>query len=72
MRNEFQVHRLNALGLEKADKLGNLFSTLLDDVEKLAGIEEQNERELAIVRTKLQEANFYAKRAMAVNSINQQ
>lgn len=68
MRQEFQVHRLNEAGLEKAGKIAERFSTFLDDLEALCGADG---RDIAIVRTKLQEANFFAKRSIATIKANQ-
>ena len=67
MRQEFQVHMLNEAGIAKATKLGEIFSTALDQVEAIvpAG------RERALVVTKLQEASFFAKRGIAVDPANQ-
>lgn len=67
MREEFQVHLLNAHGIERATQIGELFSRLLDEVETIV----PKGRELAIVVTKLQEASFFAKRAIANNPYNQ-
>ena len=61
-RNEFKVHRLNEDGMTEAQLLAEEFSTFLDGVEKICGA---GGREMAIVRTKLQEASFFAKRALA-------
>lgn len=68
IRSEFDVHMLNETGIEKAKKVALSFSQLLDDVELICG---KDGREMAVVRTKLQEAAFFAKRAMAVNPENQ-
>ena len=67
MRNEFQVHLLNDLGLSAATEVANAFSDLLDKVEAVvpAG------RERALVVTRLQEACFFAKRAVALEPENQ-
>ena len=62
IRSEFKVHRLTESGLRKAGELADVFSDALVKVEGLCGT---NGREIAIVRTKLQEANFFAKRALA-------
>ncbi len=69
IRDEFAVHRLNSAGMEKATVIAEAFSTCLVDIEAVSGSEG---REMAIVRTKLQEAAFYAKRAMAVRPENQE
>lgn len=72
MRQEFQVHLLNDEGVEKAKELGEVFSDLLDKVETIVmQTPSQNGREMALVKTKLQEASFFAKRALAVLPRNQ-
>lgn len=64
----FEVHRLNEKGLGKAANIASFFDELLYQVEALcpAG------RELALVKTKLEEACFYAKKAMASVTENQE
>jgi hypothetical protein len=69
IRNEFQVHKLNDEGMRRAGDIAKLFSIFLNDLESQCGADG---REMAIVRTKLQEANFFAKRAIAVLPENQQ
>ena len=69
VRKEFQVHRLNEQGLAKADSLASVFSEALDKIEGLAG---SDGREMVIVRTKMEEASYYSKRAMAQRPENQQ
>lgn len=63
----FTPHLLNAQGLEKSQRLRAAFSALLCEVEALlpAG------RELAIVRTKLEEACMFAVRGVAVATESQ-
>jgi len=68
IRPEFDVHILNPEGISRARRIAQSFSGLLDELEHLCGTDG---REMAIVRTKLQEAAFYAKRAMAVRPENQ-
>lgn len=68
-RSEFRVHRLNAAGLAKAEDLAHAFTGFLDEVEVLCGTDG---REMAIVRTMLQEACIFAKRALAVKQENQE
>jgi hypothetical protein len=67
MRDEFKVHKLNVDGMEAARIIADAFSVLLTHIEQLvpAG------RECAIVVTKLQEACFFAKRAIATKPENQ-
>jgi hypothetical protein len=62
---EFQVHRLNDEGLRKADAQAELFSTLL------AALDVPQGRPRSIMITKLQEAAFWAKRAIAEDAANQ-
>jgi hypothetical protein len=69
IRDEFAVHILNAEGLAKARILGAQFSDFLDAIEAHIG---KDGREMALVRTKLQEASYFAKRALAVQPANQQ
>jgi len=68
MRPEFQVHLLNAQGLNRAKELGEVFSDALDNIEVLipAG------RDRALVITKMQEASYFAKRAIAADPANQE
>lgn len=65
----FQVHRLNEDGLKKADEIAAGFNNLLLHLKNgLCG----EGREFSIVRTKLEEAAFFAKKAMANDPANQQ
>jgi len=66
-RTEFAVHSLNDQGLAKAGDLADIFSDALDKIEAFvpAG------RERSLVVTKLQEAAFFAKRAIALDPANQ-
>lgn len=68
MRNEFQVHMLNEAGKAKAVQLAEAFSRLLDEVESVC----PQSRELSIVKTNLETASYYAKRAMAQQPENRQ
>lgn len=63
----FQVHMLNEAGKGKAQAIASSFDTLLSDLAKHCG----TGREMAIVKTKLEEACFFAKKAMA-NQIDNQ
>lgn len=66
---EFQVHLLNEKGIRHARELANNFSTLLAFIEKLVPDPASPDR--AIAKQKLQEACFFAKRAMAERPENQ-
>jgi hypothetical protein len=69
IRDEFAVHMLNQLGKDRAADIAKQFTVCLNNLEAIIGADG---REMAIVRTKLQEAAFFAKRAMAVRSENQE
>lgn len=68
-RAEFAVHLLNDLGKDRAGLIAEEFTILLNHLELINGT---SGREMAIVRTKLEEAAFFAKKAMAVRPENQQ
>lgn len=69
IRPEFTVHMLNDAGKGKAAAIAETLSAALDGLEAVCG---KDGREMAVVRTKLEEACFFAKRAMAQRSENQQ
>ena len=62
IRKEFSVHMLNEHGKEIAGRLAEEFTVFLNRLETLCGMDG---REMSIVRTKLEEASFFAKKAMA-------
>lgn len=66
MNKAFQVHMLNDDGKSKAKQIAMAFDGLLAELATLcpAG------RELALVTTKLEEACFFAKKAMANDPAN--
>lgn len=64
----FDVHILNEAGISKAQQIQRDFEEFLEVLENHCGADG---REMALVRTKLQEAAFFAKRAMAVRPENQ-
>jgi len=63
----FQVHMLNENGINRANRIAQLFDNLLMDISEYIG----DSRESAIVKTKLEEACFFAKKAMANKPENQ-
>lgn len=65
MAGEFEVHRLNERGLACCEEVARLFDDLLHALEGPTAGELSQSRERAIVVTKLQEACFFAKRAVA-------
>jgi len=74
----FGYHRLNVAGTEKAKQIAEQFDTLLHSVSALlpapgagGGSQTPGAREFAICKTKLEEACFYAKKALALDPENQ-
>lgn len=67
MNPEFQVHRLNPGGLEKAESIAQVFDEALTKLKALC----PDGRHFAIVKTKLEEASFFAKKSMACDPGNQ-
>jgi len=75
---EFAVHILNEKGIQKAKALAEVFDRALTEIETLTAATSDillpggsNGRQLAIVRTHLEIASFFAKKAMAVLQENQ-
>lgn len=68
MNKEFQVHTLNAAGITKAKEVAKHFDTLLEALLNLM----PSGRELSLVRTKLEEASFFAKKGIANDPMNQE
>lgn len=66
MNKEFAVHMLNPEGRDKAHHIAEAFDACL---VKLVAICPAG-REMALVRTKLEEACFFAKKAMASDPKN--
>lgn len=62
MDHIFQVHILNDEGIKKAKRIANAFDDCLEVLHEMCPI---NSREFSIVRTKLEEACFFAKKSMA-------
>lgn len=71
MREAFKVHMLNETGKEKARQIAEAFDELAEKLEALC-TSPGGGRYLAIVSTKLEEASFFAKKAMAIDRFNQQ
>jgi hypothetical protein len=69
MHKEFAVQMLNENGKRKANELAEGFDSLLTAVERLGT---GDPRCVAVAKTKLEEACFFAKKAMASDTANQQ
>lgn len=67
MHADFAVHRLNEAGMRKAQEIALAFGNLLERLEEFC----PSGREMAITKTKLEEACFFAKKAMASQPENQ-
>lgn len=67
MNKEFEVHLLNPTGVKKAKEIAEVFDSALTALEELC----VTGREFSLVRTKLEEACFFAKKSMACDSKNQ-
>jgi hypothetical protein len=63
----FQVHRLNEDGMKRADEIAGAFNDCLARLMDLCA----EGREFSIVKTKLEEACFFAKKSMANVPANQ-
>lgn len=70
VRAEFGVHKLNKVGIERANEMAVRFSALVNWLEQEGGC--SSSPEFTIVKRKLEEACFYAKKSMAMNGINQE
>ncbi|MCK4945542.1 MAG: hypothetical protein KAS59_04700 [Alphaproteobacteria bacterium] len=68
MNREFEVHILNDEGIAKARTIALCFDGVLNRLKDLCP---EKTREFAIVKTKLEEACFFAKKAMACDVANQ-
>lgn len=67
MNNLFEVHMLNDDGKFKAQRIAQRFDELLEGLKGYC----PEGREFSIVKTKLEEACFFAKKSMAAQSENQ-
>lgn len=74
MNKEFAVHMLNAQGRMRAAAIAESFDLLLETlmVKLSDGPMCPEGREFAIVRSRLEEACFYAKKSMAMMAANQE
>lgn len=64
---DFKFHKMNDVGMERSKKIAELFEKLSDDLEShLSDV-----RCARIAATKLEEACFFVKKSMALNTDNQ-
>lgn len=66
MREEFAVHMLNNKGKRKANEIATAFDTCMSVIEKHC----PPGRLLAIVKTTMEQACFFAKKSMAIQPEN--
>lgn len=64
---EFRTHKLNEQGIERASLIADLYDELLEELKLLC----RDCREFSVVKTKLEEACFFTKKAMASDIENQ-
>jgi hypothetical protein len=70
----FQFHKLNEEGIAKAVRIAEAFTRLMSELNDIIGVTDGSYpvgREFAITKTKLEEASFFAKKAMAIQTRNQ-
>ena len=63
MNKEFESKRLNPSGIAKAGELALAFDALLENLKTMC----PESREFSIAKTKLEEASFFAKKALCNN-----
>jgi hypothetical protein len=68
MNPQFAVHMLNSGGKQRAKEIADAFDGLLANLSQYV----PEGREFAIVKTKLEEACFFAKKGMASQQENQE
>lgn len=68
MNKLFQFHKLNSGGIASATQIACAFDRLLVSLETIC----HEGREMEIVRTKLEEACFFAKKIVAIDPDNQE
>lgn len=68
VRPEFASHKLNTEGLGKVSDVRASFTRLLEELELVCPAS----REFSIVKTKLEEASFFAVKAISANEENQE
>jgi hypothetical protein len=66
--NLFKFHKLNDKGIEKAQKIQEIFEKCLVALEQHC----EEGREFSIAKTKLEESCFFAKKSMAVSVKNRE
>ena len=69
MHKEFEVHALNVGGIARANAIADAFDGLLRELEVV--VTNHASREFRICCTKLEEASFFAKKALALEARNQ-
>jgi len=65
---EFQVTRLTAEGVSKAEEIALVYDEALEKLKKLC----PRSRQFSIAKARLEESCFFAKKAMSMDKRNQQ
>lgn len=65
MNKLFETHLLNEEGIAKARTIAQSFDGLLELMNQIVGLPGNSTREFSIMKSKLEEASFYAKKSMA-------
>ena len=69
--NRFKFHRLNDMGIDKSVRMQMLFEAIHGELKNII-TESGDKRAWSIAQTKLEEASFFAKKAMALDPLNQE
>ena len=68
IRPQFRSHKLTENGQQRSHQIRLVLSEAMSQLESLIGDKPSNGRELAVMRTKLEEAGMYAQHALTLNS----
>ena len=68
MGNEFKVHMLDPVKMERAVQLARIFEAMFASIKMIV----PPGRYLSLVQTKLEEACYFAKKGMAVAAENEE
>ena len=69
---EFQTHKLNPTGIQKADEISQWFDELLDNIKNYVPEGPNTGRFLALTKTQLELACQYARKGVSIQPGNQE